>query len=82
MGRLPNIKYRKLAHVLIISDTTCSEKLNLKARHRSNRPSLKRVKIAKVHQLTVISFDTQHCLREIPFVYLPGREIESVLSRT
>ena len=31
-------------YLLIISDTTCSEILNLKARSRSNRPSLKRVK--------------------------------------
>ena len=45
MGRLPNIKYRKLAHVIIVSDTTCSEILNLKARSRSNRPSLKQVKL-------------------------------------
>ena len=44
MGRLPNIKYRRLAHVIITSDTTCSEILNLKARSRSNRPSFKQVK--------------------------------------
>ena len=44
MGRLPNIKYRKLSQVIIISETTCSEILNLKARSRSNKPSLKRVK--------------------------------------
>lgn len=31
-------------YLIIISDTTCSEILNLKARSRSNRPSLKRVK--------------------------------------
>ena len=44
MSKLRNIKYRKLAHVIIISDTTCSEILNLKARSRSNNPSLKQVK--------------------------------------
>ena len=49
MGRLPNIKYRELAHVIIISDTTCSEILNLKARSHSNRLSFKRVKKDKVH---------------------------------
>ena len=43
---------------------------------------LTELKIAKVHQLAVISFDTQHCFRETPIVYLPGREIESLLSRT
>ena len=75
MGRLPNIKYRKLAHVIIISDTTCSEILNLKARSRSNRPSLKRVKNSQSSSI-VISFHTQHCFRETPFVYLPGRGID------
>ena len=59
MGRLPNIKYRKLAHVIIVSDTTCSEILNLKARSRSNRSVLSKLKIAIVRQLAVISFDTQ-----------------------
>ena len=32
LGWLSNIKHRKLAHAIIISDTTCSEILNLKAR--------------------------------------------------
>ena len=44
VGRLSNIKYKKLTHVIIISDTTFSEILNLTARSRTNRPSLKRVK--------------------------------------
>ena len=44
MDRLTNIKYRKLTHVIIISDTIYSKILNLKARYRSDRPSLQRVK--------------------------------------
>ena len=51
VGRLPNIKYRKLAHVIIISDTTCSEILNLKAISRSDRPSLKRVKNGQISSI-------------------------------
>ena len=79
MGRLPNTKYWKLAHVIIISDT---EILNLKARSRSNRLSLKQVKNSQNSSVGCNYFDTQHCFLETPFVYLPSREIESLLSRT
>ena len=79
MSKLPNIKYRKLAHVIIISGTTCSEILNLKARSRSNNPS-------HSHSSSIGCNFLRH-LTLLPGKFLlftskVGKLIESLLSQT
>ena len=71
MGRLPNIKYRKLAHVIIISDTTCAEISYHLLLNRANLQTLLNRRLQDICVLMYIVKHTKMCSESITNIFKP-----------